>query len=1303
MMIKMTHKFFCRVTILLGLTLACMSDLSASSGNMVGNQSQNEGILVLPTPGEIVIDGKLDDWDLSGRIWVFSDKGVRDRYSVKISAMWDQDNLYLAARWQDPTPMNSKVDPDFNPENGWRSDSWQMRFLTDHKSHLTTWYFTEKKLPVMHVSHDRKGEGGDLLQGRDGKTMGRGIELAYKRVDANSFVQEIKLPWRELYKEAPEITSGLVFRLGNELLWGDVTGGKNMPSHRYADNMQAGMTSREFFWTNDKAWGNATLMAKGDVETRSYFSQGSQPQGVIGVRAEIPAEATTFTLVINDSTGQRIRNLVADSDPIDYEVGLSAQTRTVDVKWDGLDDEGNLVSPGTYTVQGLGHQGIDAMYEISYYNPGTPVWNTADGSGGWGGDHADPLRVATAGDGIILSWAHAEGGSGLIGLDAQGRKVWGDRRGAKWLAADATYVYAINEDHLKKQLTLNRFEVKKGAYAPFVLEGKARPFDLYLMDILGQEDEIAEVTAITRHLDTLVISLADGRVVVLDGATAVPRKTFEVPGIIALASEGKALYGATETSVFMLDPLTGKATSTAISGLGQITSIATDPAGYIFVADMGADKQIKVFDVDGELVSTCGVKGGRPIRGVYDKQAMLRVRSIAVDQAGQVWAVENWANPRRVSVWNAETGKLVKDYVGNTGYSARSSWLSDDPDVAFIGPVKMQLDKEQKTYEVSEILWVPNRDRNEGFSLWGDMHWYSCPTFFDVEVDGRKTRLLYSNGVYGRYHTVYAPRNDCWQPVATLTSVKQLKIEIPNLDLSGHEDQEGVFWNDLNEDAAVQLEECVFVPEGLPLWGFWGSTPGSDGSIFLNNRRMGSFRFRPVRFADDGAPVYGPEGLEKLAGKLEADIVPLLNDGLVLNLGGHPSKGGWLQANSPDGRQTFWRYPNPYPGVHGSHNAPMPQPGLLVGPLNILGTAKVNDEVGKVLMIRGNLGSDYLFTVEDGLFIGSIFGDLRLPMPVLPEKESDLFGQSVKQYTNGGEPFNGWFGAQNDGKVRMLNGMAGQAAMIYEMTGLDTIERIQAASLEIDTAMLVQAEADNQARTANTTAPVAYELTQMTASPTLDGKGNAWKERPALTMETQGNPSTGVAKLAYSATHLYATFTVKDSSPWMNTGKEWDKLFKTGDAVDIQLRMKPETGEKMNPMVTEDDLRIVIAPFEGKPVAVLMRPMDTSAPDDLKKAYNSPVTTKVFDRVEILQDAQIHVSVKKNAYVVEVGVPLQALGLSLSPGTILRGDLGIIVSNQTGTSNIARVYWSNKHSNLVNDLPSEAWFNPGSWGVIEVK
>jgi hypothetical protein len=93
--------------------------------NMVGNQSQNEGILVLPAPQKVTVDGDLKDWDLSGRIWIFADKAVRDRYSVKLSAMWDKDNLYLAARWNDPTPMHSIVDPDINPEHGWRSDAWQ--------------------------------------------------------------------------------------------------------------------------------------------------------------------------------------------------------------------------------------------------------------------------------------------------------------------------------------------------------------------------------------------------------------------------------------------------------------------------------------------------------------------------------------------------------------------------------------------------------------------------------------------------------------------------------------------------------------------------------------------------------------------------------------------------------------------------------------------------------------------------------------------------------------------------------------------------------------------------------------------------------------------------------------------------------------------------------------------------------------------------------------------------------------------------------------------------------------------------
>ena len=44
---------------------------------------------------------------------VFADIDLRSRYSVEAALMWDAENLYLAAKWKDPTPMYSTVDPDY--------------------------------------------------------------------------------------------------------------------------------------------------------------------------------------------------------------------------------------------------------------------------------------------------------------------------------------------------------------------------------------------------------------------------------------------------------------------------------------------------------------------------------------------------------------------------------------------------------------------------------------------------------------------------------------------------------------------------------------------------------------------------------------------------------------------------------------------------------------------------------------------------------------------------------------------------------------------------------------------------------------------------------------------------------------------------------------------------------------------------------------------------------------------------------------------------------------------------------------
>ncbi|MBA3686006.1 MAG: hypothetical protein H0W72_12325, partial [Planctomycetes bacterium] len=126
------------------------------------------------------------------------------------------------------------------------------------------------------------------------------------------------------------------------------------------------------------------------------------------------------------------------------------------------------------------------------------------------------------------------------------------------------------------------------------------------------------------------------------------------------------------------------------------------------------------------------------------------------------------------------------------------------------------------------------------------------------------------------------------------------------------------------------------------------------------------------------------------------------------------------------------------------------------------------------------------------------------------------------------------------------------------------------------------------------------------------------------------------------------------------------------------------------------DTCVCIAQFAGKPVAVLMRPVDPGAPAGAAHTYVSPVMPHRFDRVEAFTAAKVAVKVEPSGYLVEVALPLAALGLK--PTGLLRGDVGIISSDAAGLINVARTYWSNQHTNLVNDLPQEAWFEPSAWG-----
>jgi hypothetical protein len=162
-------------------------------------------------------------------------------------------------------------------------------------------------------------------------------------------------------------------------------------------------------------------------------------------------------------------------------------------------------------------------------------------------------------------------------------------------------------------------------------------------------------------------------------------------------------------------------------------------------------------------------------------------------------------------------------------------------------------------------------------------------------------------------------------------------------------------------------------------------------------------------------------------------------------------------------------------------------------------------------------------------------------------------------------------------------------------------------------------------------------------------------------------------------------------------------LFKGGGALDLQLGVNPQADPKRQKPVV-GDLRLLVARVKGTPKAMLYRQVvpGTQEPEP----FISPVKRVTMDRIDDVSDAvQVAaspLSPAPNTYadevVYEFSVPLATLGLAPKPGTSLRGDLGVLRGD--GIETAARVYWHNKTTTFVSDIPGEVELNPGLWGEV---
>jgi len=349
--------------------------------------SFNSQVVAIHAPGEVKIDGKTDDWDLSAGVWSYNSPTVIERYSLWTHMMWDDKGVYMLARYHDPSPMqNAARGQDF--EQSWRADAYQARIIFDdqlpdeHQMHVNMFYSTQEQQPYMIVKHggfknqppyDETGpDRPDLLERFGADMTKRDGKIAFQKWDdGKGYNMEVFWPWSYLRLSGKPLKAGDQFTFGTEAMWGNSDGSRL--AHRLADGVESEQVNRIFMFRARKGWGKVVLSEKGKLSVTAdqlalqaerlqrfvnYDTVGSIP---IKYKLEEPRDVT---IAIDNADGVRVRNLFGQ---------YPRKAGDVTDLWDGLDDEGKPVPAGSYKVVVVDHKPITIKLDNSLYNAATPV------------------------------------------------------------------------------------------------------------------------------------------------------------------------------------------------------------------------------------------------------------------------------------------------------------------------------------------------------------------------------------------------------------------------------------------------------------------------------------------------------------------------------------------------------------------------------------------------------------------------------------------------------------------------------------------------------------------------------------------------------------------------------------------------------------------------------------------------------------------------------------------------------------------------------------------------------------------
>ena len=1035
------------------------------------------------------------------------------------------------------------------------------------------------------------------------------------------------------------------------------------------------------------------------------------------------------TLVIEDSQGMRVRNLVSDSL---FPAGSNV------VWWDGTDDLGrdrpaaahglyhipaSFVPPGEYQVRGLVHQQIDLKYEFPVYNAGNPAWATADHTGAWLANHTPPSsalfvpgsRTISGKPLVFLGSYVSEGTDGLAWVDLDGKKqggetwVGGNWTGAPYLAFDAG-------DHPVADVM---------AYAGAAWETELRltaltthgdkPVLKYTFD--GGKDKAALAGMAIRN-GILICSLPKlNELLVVDAAAGKVLSTIPADDPRGLAVDGDGRLLVLSGQRLLREPMPGAEPPASpaapdvviAAGLEDPQAVTTDAAGLIYVSDRGSSHQVKVFRPDGKSVKTIGHPRA-PKAGTYDPLHMNNPNGITIDENHHLWVAETDFQPKRVSVWTLD-GQLLKALYGPSQYGGGGTLDPKDRTRFYYDGMEFKLDWQKGVDQLVDVFCRPGPEDlklPDGYGASGNPE-------TPIYANGRQymTNAFTSNPTNGAgIALLWMMKDSVAVPVAAMGRANDWSIFKGDafkpfwptgIDLKGDywRNQALFAWSDLNGDGQIQPDEVQFIKAGAG-----GMTVMPDLSFVASRANDSAVRFAPTRFTPKGAPVYdlktgdtlvpGAQGPTSSGG----DQVLTHPDGwTILTVAPKPfapeSLGGALKGKA------VWSYPSLWPGLHASHESPAPdRPGELIGTTRLIGGffRPRGGEGGPLWAINGNMGCMYVFT-EDGLFVATLFKDQRIGHPwSMPIGQR---GMLLNDTTLHDENFWPTITSTNDGHIYLVDG--GRTSLV-RVEGLETIHRLKTTPLRVGSEELKAAQeyiVRSEAVRQHFQGPTQLRAPIRSDTPVVDGKMDDWaaadwavidRSGVAAYFDSKSKPYNVTAAIAVSGDRLYAAFRTGDPNLLRNSGESPTAPFKTGGALDLMIGVNPHADPRRSKPEPGDE-RLLVTQVKGKTLALIYRASVPGTRDPV--SFSSPWRTITIDRVDDVSD-QVHLAGADGNY--EFSIPLTVLGLKIFPGEALKADLGILRGD--GIQTIQRVYWSNKATAIVSDVPSEAMLTPDLWGKL---